>query len=316
MKGIATLGVVVLSIFGVFLVPVYAQDDASSAVMRGMLSNGIKKRALNCGKHPKTWEEALLIQEGKQWPKAADAQPAINLAGVYLFNESQNDRTCYQYVWQECLEITITGGCTEDATGKVLSKGPLHHYVLNNAYGHADQFGVDKCTDPQNGNCYAALGPLLNKGLIVSTTQEWCETYGAENAVMFVGPLFTGEGSGPGAVGWNAVRALSSDGSLVFVQNPNAAESGTQDVTVMKRTSDVSIQCDHPGFDPKSKYCRKRSYQDASWSFTPACCSANRDLTAYTKFMDMGLYPSRDVQPFPNGPNVVSCDGSTPARRY
>jgi hypothetical protein len=283
---------------------------------QGVLPSGIKKSALNCDKHPSTWDEALLMQEKKQWPRAEDTQTSINLAGVYLFNDPPEGKTCYQYVWQECLELTITGGCTDNASGAVVSGGPLHHSVMNNAYGHADEFGKDKCSEPTNGNCYAELGPTLSKALIVTTTKDWCETYGAENAVMLVGQLLTGEGSGPGAVGWNAVRAVSSDGSLVFVQNPDAVESGAQEATLMKRAPDVSIQCNHQGFDPKSPYCRKRSYQDASWSFTPACCSANRELTPYTKFMDKGLYPSRDVQPFPNGPNVVSCDGSTPARRY
>ncbi len=315
MKTIASLGVLILLTLEFFSVPAYAAEN-SSAVKQGVLSPTIKKSALNCDKHPNTWEEALLMQEKKQWPKAADSQPSINLSGVYLFNDPPAGKTCYQYVWQECLELTITGGCTDNAAGAVVSGAPLHHYVMNNAYGHADEFGKDKCSDPTNGNCYAALGPTLNKALIVRTTKEWCETYGAENAVMLVGQLLTGEGSGPGAVGWNAVRAVSSDGALIFVQNPAAAESGAQVVTVMKRAPDTGIQCNHQGFDPKSSYCKRRSYQDASWSFTPACCSANRDLTAYTKFMDMGLYPSRDVQPFPNGPNVVSCDGSTPARKY
>jgi hypothetical protein len=314
MKGLFTLGVIILS-SRFFLNPLCAAE-ISGAMKQGVLSQGIRKGALRCDKHPSTWEEALLVQERKQWPKAADTQPSINLAGVYLFNDPPAGKTCYQYVWQECLELTITGGCIDNASGAVVSGGPVHHYVLNNAYEHADEFGKDKCSEPTNGNCYAALGPTLNRSLIVSTTKDWCETYGAENAVMLVGQLLTGEGSGPGAVGWNAVRAVSSDGSLVFVQNPNAAESGAQEVTVMRRASDQGIQCNHQGFDPKNSYCKKRSYQDASWSYTPACCYANQDLTAYTKFMDTDLYPSRDVQPFPNGPNIVSCDGSSPARRY
>lgn len=315
MKKTSILRCAILSSLVFLSVPAAAAENPD-AVKSLVLASSTKKKAQNCDSHPSTWEEALLMQEKKQWPKAADAQPSINLAGVYLFENPPSGKTCYQYVWQECLELTITGGCTDNASGEVVSGGPVHHYVMNNSYGHADEFGKDKCSEPTNGNCYAALGPTLNKALIVSTTKEWCETYGAENAVMLVGQLLTGEGSGPGAVGWNAVRAVSSDGSLIFIQNPDAAESGAQEVTVMKRASDVGIQCDHQGFDPKSPYCRKRSYQDASWSFTPACCSANRELTPYTKFMDMALYPSRDVQPFPNGPNIVSCDGSTPARRY
>jgi hypothetical protein len=133
---------------------------------------------------------------------------------------------------------------------------------------------------------------------------------------MFVGSLLTGDNSGPGAVGWNAVRAVDSKGSLVFVQNPNAAETGTTDETVMPRDPIETIQCTHQGFD-QSRYCKKRSYLDASWSFTPACCAAyGGGISTFTKFMDPNLYPSTSVQPFPNGPNVVSCDKSTPAKMY
>ena len=269
-----------------------------------------------CNKHPETWEEALLREEKKQWPQAARKQPPINLSGVYLFNGVPEGKTCRQYIWQECLEVTIAGGCTDNATGAVTSGSPLHHYVLDYSYGHADMFGKDKCSNPTNGNCYEALGPTLNKALIVETTREWCETYGAEHAVMLVGSLLKGDNSGPGAVGWNAIRAIDRDGSLVFVQNPNAAEEGAQEISVLKRAEDQSIQCEHAGFKPNSKFCKNRSYLDASWSFTPACCSANPDLGAYKKYMDLGLYPSHDVQPFPNGPNLVACDKSTPARRY
>lgn len=272
-----------------------------------------------CQGHPKSWDAALIEAEKKQWPQAASKQPGIDLTGAYLFPGAPSGQTCQQIIWQECLEVTIAGGCTDNATGSVKSGSPLHHYILDYAYGVADVYGLEKCTSPTNGNCYAELGPLVSKGLIVRTTQDWCDKFGAENAVMFVGPLMSGEKAGPGAVGWNAVRTLNQDGSLVFVQNPDAVKEGggTTSESVMVRSTSESVQCGtHSGFDPKSSYCKKRSYLDASWSFTPACCSANKTLDPYEKFMDLNLYPSQVVQPFPNGPNVVSCDGSTPARRY
>lgn len=280
------------------------------AATKSDISSPSSTKSLNakCNTHPTTWEEALLREEKKPWPTAAGKQPAINLTGVYLFNKkSESDpKTCRQYIWQECLELTIAGGCTDDSNGQVLSGSPLHHYVLDYAYGHADMVGTEKCANPTNGNCYEEFGPTLNKALIVETTREWCETYAAEHAVMLVGPLLKGNNSGPGAVGWNAIRAIDRDGALVFVQNPDAAEGGTQPISVLQRDKNQAIQCDHPGFDPKSAYCKSRSYLDASWSFTPACCSANADLSPYQKFMAPALYPSREVQPFPNGPNVVS----------
>ena len=270
---------------------------------------------LHCNRHPATWEESLAKAEGKQWPEAAKTQHSINLSGVYI-SSAPDGQTCRQQIWQECLELTINGGCTDNITGAVVSGSPLHHYVLDYSYGHADQIGSNKCDNPTNGNCYESFGPTLNKGLIVRTTKDWCEKYSTKVAVMLVGPLLTGANSGPGAVGWNAVRAIDSNGDLVFVQNPDAAETGTTDETVMPRSTAESIKCRHQGFD-QSLFCKKRTYLDASWSFTPACCSAYKgDISTFTKFMDLALYPSTDVEPYPNGPNVVSCDKSTTARGY
>lgn len=283
-------------------------NDSSPASAEGLNAK--------CGTHPTTWEEALLREEKKQWPQAADTQPAINLTGVYLFKNPPEGQTCRQYIWQECLELTIAGGCVDNATQRIVSGSPLHHYVLNYSYGHADMVGKEKCSNPTNGNCYEEFGPTLNKALIVETTREWCETHGSEHAVMLVGPLLKGDDSGPGAVGWNAIRAIDRNGALVFAQNPNAAEQGAQKPTVMDRAQDQSLQCDHPGFDHESTYCKHRSYLDASWSFTPACCAANANLDPYLKFMDSNLYPPREVQPYPNGPNVVACDKSSPSRQY
>lgn len=79
--------------------------------------------------------------------------------------------------------------------------------------------------------------------MIVRTTKDWCEKYSTKVAVMLVGPLLTGANSGPGAVGWNSVRAIDSNGDLVFVQNPDAAETGTTDETVMLRSTAESIKC-------------------------------------------------------------------------
>lgn len=270
---------------------------------------------LRCYLHPTTWEQALADEELKQWPKAAQYQHSINLTGVYTSN-APDGQTCRQQIWQECLELTINGGCTYDSNGAVASGSPLHHYVLDFSYGHTDQIGSSKCDNPTNGNCYESFGPTLNKGLIVRTTRDWCEKYQTEDAVMLVGPLLTGENSGPGAVGWNAVRAIDSNGSLVFMQNPDAAETGTTAETVMPRSQTELLKCRHKGFDQGS-YCKRRSYLDSSWSFTPACCSAYKgDISVFTKFMDLALYPSTDVEAFPNGPNVVACDMSTTARKY
>lgn len=275
-----------------------------------------------CENHPKTWDEALHKAEMKQWPQAANKQPSIDLSGVYLFpSQGDSNETCQQVIWQECLELTITGGCTDNATGKVVSKGPIHHFVMDYEYGHVDMYGTDKCpVDKQvNGNCYADLGPEIVKTLVVDSTQDWCESYGADHAVLMVGTLMSGKDAGPIAVGWNAARAVDRNGNLVFAQNPDAvkAEGDTVSETVLTRAIDQSVQCGtHSGFDPKSMYCKKRSYLDASWSFTPACCSSNATLAPFTKFMDNNLYPPQNLQPFPYGPNIASCDGSTPARKY
>jgi len=270
---------------------------------------------LHCELHPSTWENSLANEELKQWPEAAETQHSINLSGVYT-SSAPEGQTCRQQIWQECLELTINGGCTDNVSGKVVSGSPLHHYVLDFSYGHADQIGSTKCDKPTNGNCYESFGPTLNKGLIVRTTRDWCEKYHTEDAVMLVGPLLTGANSGPGAVGWNAVRAIDSNGSLIFMQNPDAAETGTTAETVMPRSTTQFVKCGHQGFD-QSLYCKKRSYLDSSWSFTPACCSAYKgDISVFTKFMDLALYPSTEVEPFPDGPNVVACDKSTTARKF
>lgn len=183
---------------------------------------------------------------------------------------------------------------------------------MDYTYVHIDMVGNQLCPgELVNGNCFAIVGPTQNKALIVQATREYCELYGSEHAMMIVGSSIR---EGPGVTRWAAVRTRDREGSLIFEQNQATTGGQGQQRAIFELVAD--IECNgNSGWNPDSAFCQSRSYLDVPWSYTPACCVAN-ELDVFTATMDPDLYPPVSVQIFPNGPNVVSCDGSTLARAY
>lgn len=81
------------------------------------VSNDANDDPFMCQDFPETWDESLLVAEAKQWPDAAKSQPPLDLSGEYLPAgvTLPPGIKCAQRIWQECLEITITGGCINEA---------------------------------------------------------------------------------------------------------------------------------------------------------------------------------------------------------
>ena len=148
------------------------------------------------------------------------------------------DRKITQHIWQDCLEMTITGG------------GVVHHMVLDGIYVTDDFHNSGK--------------PASWRSFIESPLPEEA----ADGAAAVV--VFREVNNMSIPTNGAARRYVNSAGKLKFSQEfPSPGGGFAKGTFEMDRTAELSTSCD--GYSPAQ--CTGRSYPDSSTMWTAACCA-------------------------------------------
>eukprot|EP00586_Coscinodiscus_wailesii_P023743 CAMPEP_0172499214 /NCGR_PEP_ID=MMETSP1066-20121228/123887_1 /TAXON_ID=671091 /ORGANISM="Coscinodiscus wailesii, Strain CCMP2513" /LENGTH=318 /DNA_ID=CAMNT_0013272827 /DNA_START=57 /DNA_END=1013 /DNA_ORIENTATION=+ len=189
----------------------------------------------------------------------------MDMSGIWDL-ELMGGATIPNYIWQECLEMTITG-----------PGSPLHHMIHDGKYVTEDVLG-DQFGD--EGGDTAAW-----KSIIAMPTSLEAELFGATStSVFYVDNTIVGfeDRLQDGEYIEAAIRFIGDDGRFYFQQNGTelgggAAGGGNGMAKVITGTlnnNQTLMPCSFP-YDPTSEHCVKKQddylLEDPT-SFTPACC--------------------------------------------
>jgi len=212
-----------------------------------------------------------LTEEPPRVSKDARFDLPLDLSGKYQVTKSDNTISA-QWIWHECLEVTISGnGSYPNGTEIPDSGSPLHHHNANGEYITYD----DTQTTTTEVDGYFSY-----KSIIAAPTKAEAAD-GATAVLVFyedttMPDIINPDGSvhsykHPQEV---AIRYIDSQGRLAFQQNASLIP-GSAPFVAMEKVADVS--CPHPYTNPESDHCAAKTYNDQYNAFTPACCGDGYD---------------------------------------
>merc|ERR1719203_596445 len=193
-----------------------------------------------------------LAEEPPRTSKDAVFDLDMDLSGAWFIKLGPFEGT--QYIWQECMEVTITSDSGE---------GPLHHHIADGEYITYD----DTETTSTDVDKY-----FQYKAIIARPTKKEAEYGATATLVFFIEAGMPNITQPDGTVevfdfSWEvAVRFIDSDGNLRFQQN---VSGGAPFITF---TKEGDLPCNYPWTSPTSEFCGAKNYTDRWNSFTPACC--------------------------------------------
>jgi hypothetical protein len=177
-----------------------------------------------------------------------------------------------QWIWQECLEVTISGNAsTLEGNPIPNSNGPMHHHIANGEY-----ITFDDTQTTKTGH----VGYLSYKSIIAAPTGAEAADGATAVLVLYedttMPDITQPHGTNPSKTSYHhaaelAIRYIDSKGRLVFQQNAKKIPGA---FPLMKYEKYADVPCKHPWAFPPSGYCAKRTqvHPDKYNAFTPACC--------------------------------------------
>ena len=154
----------------------------------------------------------------------------LDMAGIWQI-EAPNGALVKNSIWQECLEMTITG-----------ANAPLHHMIHDGRYITMDKLG------PQLGGGDAAWKAIIAR----PTAME--ASYGATSTSVF---YVDGGETSPSRSRYDSSARTGSSTSSRMRPILDPGRPGMGNVLVFERNG--TLPCDHP-YDPRSLYCADKAY--------------------------------------------------------
>jgi hypothetical protein len=201
----------------------------------------------------------LFIREPDEPPRGyADARFDLpfDMSGQWG-REMGNGLTMNQWIWQECLEVTISGNASRNGT--TMMSAPLHHMIANGKYVTFDDTGT---------TVTGHEGILAYKAIIAAPTRAEAADGASATLVFFADAAL--DGFNQTTTVELAIRYIDQQGRLTFQQNSSTIQGAA---ALQKMTKVNDVLCPHAHTAPISQYCNEKDYStDLHNSFTPACC--------------------------------------------
>lgn len=188
-----------------------------------------------------------LVAEPPRTSKDAVFDLDLDLSGVWV------RAGMYQYIWHECMEVTISG-----------NNAPLHHMIHDGKY---------ITYDDTETSTTEAEGTFQYKAIIAKPTKKEADLGSKATLVFFIERGMPDIVQKDGTISRYdhdaevAIRFLDSEGRLMTQQNVSGG------LPLVSQTKEENMPCKYPWTNSGSgSHCSAKKDIDEWNSFTPACC--------------------------------------------